>query len=144
MHVVENGREQNAPILFVHGWPQDWSSWTRILELAGEDHRAIAIDPRFAFAFAKRALCLINITYYESDVASRVTLRQEARSAAEQAVELAPNLGEAHLALAKVLFAGFFDFAAAEPEPRSCWPYAAKLTGYAPVAVPTGVVNESG
>jgi pimeloyl-ACP methyl ester carboxylesterase len=44
VHVVENGREQNAPILFVHGWPQDWSSWTRILELAGEDHRAIAID----------------------------------------------------------------------------------------------------
>jgi pimeloyl-ACP methyl ester carboxylesterase len=44
VHVAENGREQSAPILFIHGWPQDWSSWTRILELAGEDHRAIAID----------------------------------------------------------------------------------------------------
>jgi pimeloyl-ACP methyl ester carboxylesterase len=44
MHVVENGREQDAPILFIHGWPQDWSSWTRILELAGQQHRAIAVD----------------------------------------------------------------------------------------------------
>jgi pimeloyl-ACP methyl ester carboxylesterase len=43
-HVVENGLEQDAPILFVHGWPQDWSAWTRILELAGRNHRAIAVD----------------------------------------------------------------------------------------------------
>jgi pimeloyl-ACP methyl ester carboxylesterase len=44
VHVVESGHEQDRPILFIHGWPQDWSSWTRILELAGAGHRAIAID----------------------------------------------------------------------------------------------------
>jgi pimeloyl-ACP methyl ester carboxylesterase len=44
VHVVENGPEHDEPILFVHGWPQDWSSWTRILELAGQHHRAIAVD----------------------------------------------------------------------------------------------------
>jgi pimeloyl-ACP methyl ester carboxylesterase len=44
VHVVESGHEQDEPILFMHGWPQDWSSWTRVLELAGERRRAIAVD----------------------------------------------------------------------------------------------------
>jgi pimeloyl-ACP methyl ester carboxylesterase len=56
VHVVENGREQDAPILFIHGWPQDWSSWTRILELAGQGHRAIAVDlPGIGESEAERA-----------------------------------------------------------------------------------------
>ena len=44
LHVVESGIGNKTAVLFLHGWPQDWSSWKKILELAGEQVHALAID----------------------------------------------------------------------------------------------------
>jgi pimeloyl-ACP methyl ester carboxylesterase len=44
VHAVEAGEESKQPILFLHGWPQNWRAYERILELAGWEYHAIAID----------------------------------------------------------------------------------------------------
>jgi pimeloyl-ACP methyl ester carboxylesterase len=44
IHVVESGPVSADPIIFLHGWPEDWSAWTRIMELAGDEYRCIALD----------------------------------------------------------------------------------------------------
>ncbi|MFW7341280.1 alpha/beta hydrolase [Pollutimonas sp. H1-120] len=31
-------------MLFLHGWPEDWSAWMRVMELAGEHVHAFAVD----------------------------------------------------------------------------------------------------
>jgi len=44
IHVVEAGDPLAAPVLFLHGWPEDWSAWTAVMELAARHVRAVAID----------------------------------------------------------------------------------------------------
>lgn len=44
MHVVECGSPQASLILFLHGWPESWEGWRSVMRLAGNSHRAIAID----------------------------------------------------------------------------------------------------
>ncbi|WP_283276863.1 alpha/beta hydrolase [Rhodococcus sp. IEGM 1381] len=44
IHVVESGPVSADPIVFLHGWPEDWSAWTQIMELAGDKYRCIALD----------------------------------------------------------------------------------------------------
>jgi pimeloyl-ACP methyl ester carboxylesterase len=44
IHVVETGLEHDSTVLFLHGWPQDWSAWTEVMNLAGEHVHALAID----------------------------------------------------------------------------------------------------
>ncbi|TPL35573.1 alpha/beta hydrolase [Mesorhizobium sp. B2-4-8] len=44
IHVAETGLEHQASVLFLHGWPQDWSAWAPVLEMAGEHVHALAID----------------------------------------------------------------------------------------------------
>jgi pimeloyl-ACP methyl ester carboxylesterase len=44
LHVVEAGAPDAPPVLFLHGWPQSWYSWRRVLEAASSDMRAIAVD----------------------------------------------------------------------------------------------------
>ena len=44
LHVVEAGDPEAAPFLFLHGWPESWSSWRQIMTLASRQVRAIAID----------------------------------------------------------------------------------------------------
>jgi len=77
---------------------------------------AIALDPRYASAYAGRAESAIGLAFYEPNVEGRNGWRHEARSAAERAVALAPGLGEAHLALARVLSYEFLDIGAAAQE----------------------------
>lgn len=42
--MVESGPVSADPIVFLHGWPEDWSAWTRIIELVGDNYRCIALD----------------------------------------------------------------------------------------------------
>lgn len=45
VHVVEAGDPGGEPFLFLHGWPESWRSWERVLTHASADGvRAIAID----------------------------------------------------------------------------------------------------
>lgn len=44
IHVAESGPSTADPIVFLHGWPEDWSAWTRIMELASDEYRCIAVD----------------------------------------------------------------------------------------------------
>jgi pimeloyl-ACP methyl ester carboxylesterase len=44
LHVVEAGDPSAAPILFLHGWPEAWRSWSSIMQLAGPQVRTVAID----------------------------------------------------------------------------------------------------
>jgi pimeloyl-ACP methyl ester carboxylesterase len=44
IHVVEAGDEDATPVLFLHGWPESWRCWERVMDLAQRDVRAIAID----------------------------------------------------------------------------------------------------
>jgi len=77
---------------------------------------AIALDPKYASAYAGRAESAIGLAFYEPNLEERNGLRHEARSAAERAITLAPGLGEAHLALARVLSYEFLDIGAAAQE----------------------------
>ena len=67
---------------------------------AEEFATAAALDPGYALAYTWRAAALVKVCMIGTNPNERAALRAQARSAAEQAVELAPQLGEAHLALA--------------------------------------------
>jgi serine/threonine protein kinase len=61
---------------------------------------AVDLDPRFALAYTRQAAALLRVYMVGSDAGARPALRAQARAAAERAVALAPQLGEAHLAVA--------------------------------------------
>ena len=47
LHVVEAGDPGGEPVLFLHGWPQNWSAWRGVMSLAvaaARPVRAIAVD----------------------------------------------------------------------------------------------------
>jgi TolB-like protein/Tfp pilus assembly protein PilF len=78
--------------------------------------QAIALDPNFAQAHAKRASTLTDIAVFVAKQGEVARLREQALQAAERAVALAPALGEAHLALAEVRSYGLLDFTDAAPQ----------------------------
>jgi TolB-like protein len=77
---------------------------------------AIRLDPNYALAFAARSAAL---TVYTSDAATGAAIREgfeKAEADARRAIGLAPDLAEAHSALAFVLETGALDFARANEE----------------------------
>ena len=78
--------------------------------------QAIALDPQYALAYAKKANVLTDIAVFIAKPDEISDVREQALRAAKRAVELAPELGEAHVALAVVLAYGWLDFASALPE----------------------------
>jgi pimeloyl-ACP methyl ester carboxylesterase len=53
LHVAELG--SGPPVVLLHGWPQHWWSWRRLMPLLSEDHRVIAMDLRgFGWSEATR------------------------------------------------------------------------------------------
>lgn len=44
IHVAEGGAEDKAGLLFLHGWPQDWSAFDGVMALLQDDARVAAID----------------------------------------------------------------------------------------------------
>jgi TolB-like protein/Flp pilus assembly protein TadD len=91
--------------------------------------RAISLDRNFAAAYARRSGAFVRIYYEGADPGTRAGLQSQAREAAGRAVELAPQFGEAHLALALAYVTGEMDFTEAAREfdlalslsPGSAW-----------------------
>jgi TolB-like protein len=75
--------------------------------------RAIELDPKFALAFARYSQLESWIVHLFERTAER---REKARSLAEQALQLQPDLPEAHLALGFSLYYGDNDFEGALKE----------------------------
>jgi TolB-like protein/DNA-binding winged helix-turn-helix (wHTH) protein len=78
--------------------------------------QAIALDPNYAMAYTGRARSLDSLAIFYVDASGRDDVRRQALAAGERAVELAPQLGEAHAALAITRAYGLFDFAGAAPD----------------------------
>ena len=77
---------------------------------------AIRLDPNYALAFVGRSMTL---SQYAGDWLTGQALLanyDKALTDARRAIALAPELGEAHLALARALWWGFFDFTHAGDE----------------------------
>jgi TolB-like protein len=83
--------------------------------LAEFDH-AITLDPQYAKAYAERAWALHSIAISVRNPGDRAGLREQASVAAQRAVALAPDLGEAHAILASIRAYALFDYPDAAPE----------------------------
>ncbi|HXV77729.1 MAG TPA: alpha/beta fold hydrolase [Candidatus Polarisedimenticolaceae bacterium] len=46
LHYAEHGDPDGEPVLFLHGWPDSWFSFSRVLPLLPERLRAVVIDQR--------------------------------------------------------------------------------------------------
>jgi TolB-like protein/Tfp pilus assembly protein PilF len=73
--------------------------------------QAIALDPKFALAHARLSIAQSQLNSGGTD-----DRRVKARAAADEALRLAPSLGEAHTALALCMYWGDKDYAAALKE----------------------------
>jgi len=81
-----------------------------------EYSEAIRLDPNYALAFAGRSFALGS---YAEEAATGAAIREgfeKAEADARRALEIAPDLAEAHVALAIVLSDGTLDFARANEE----------------------------
>lgn len=76
---------------------------------------AIAADPKFALARAARSRALASLASADAEPGALRQLYNEAIAEAKRAVELAPDLAEAHLALGYGQFAGRLDVRGARP-----------------------------
>jgi TolB-like protein/DNA-binding winged helix-turn-helix (wHTH) protein len=76
---------------------------------------AIRLDANFALAYTGRARSLVEYGSYFMIEATREAF-SKAKADATRAIELAPDLGEAHAALAQVYEIGFLDFTRAAGE----------------------------
>jgi len=46
LHFAESGKSEGQPVVFLHGWPDSWFSFSRVLSALPDDIRALAIDQR--------------------------------------------------------------------------------------------------
>lgn len=76
---------------------------------------AIVRDPKFAMAYAARARVLASIAAGYGKANELKPLYSSALESARKAVDLAPNLPDAHLALGYILFSGQLDVKGAAP-----------------------------
>ena len=76
---------------------------------------AISIDPQFARAHAARSRVIAAIAVEYAPASQLRTLYDEAIRAAQRAIDIAPDLAEAQLAMGFALFAGRLDVARARP-----------------------------
>jgi pimeloyl-ACP methyl ester carboxylesterase len=44
IHLVESGDNLERPVLFLHGWPENWSAWYKVMEQSKDQIHALAID----------------------------------------------------------------------------------------------------
>jgi len=69
LHYAEFGAPHAEPVLFLHGWPDSWFSFSRVLPLLPHSIRAIAIDQR-GFGDSERPDSGYGITEMASDAAA--------------------------------------------------------------------------
>jgi TolB-like protein/Tfp pilus assembly protein PilF len=77
---------------------------------------AIRLDPHYALAFADRSLALSNVAVEAETPAAAREGFDQAQADARQAIALAPDLAQAHVALATVSEFGTLDFTQASEE----------------------------
>lgn len=44
LHLVEAGQDHPDSLVFLHGWPEDWTEWQRVMDLARKTHHVVAFD----------------------------------------------------------------------------------------------------
>ena len=67
VHYAEQGDPAGEPIVFVHGWPDSWFSYSRILPLLPPAYRAFSIDQR-GFGDSERPAAGYSIDQFAADV----------------------------------------------------------------------------
>jgi TolB-like protein len=111
---IELGGTQNPKAFdaYLRGKNSSNNSTDRAIVLSGiaAFDEAIRLDPSFAKAYASKALSENGFAEYYGLGSEIREHFQRARAAAERALVLAPELGEAHSAFALVLAHGYFDF----------------------------------
>ena len=69
VHCVEHGPAEGPATIFLHGWPDSWFSWSRVLPLLPTGLRAIAFDQR-GFGESERPAGEYAIENFADDVAA--------------------------------------------------------------------------
>jgi non-heme chloroperoxidase len=69
LHYAERGDPDGQAILFIHGWPDSWFSFSRVLPLLPERYHAFAFDQR-GFGDSERPDCGYGIDDLASDAAA--------------------------------------------------------------------------
>lgn len=67
LHYAECGKAEGQPVVFLHGWPDSWFSFSRVLSELPADIRALAIDQR-GFGESDRPQCGYAIRDLANDV----------------------------------------------------------------------------
>lgn len=44
LHIVEAGQNHPDSLVFLHGWPEDWTEWRGVMEQACKTHHVVAFD----------------------------------------------------------------------------------------------------
>lgn len=83
---------------------------------AKEFEAAIHLDPHYAAAYALQATALVDAWVYDPDAAEHRNYPEQARAAADRAVQLAPDFAEAYEARASVRAIALLDFGGAGPD----------------------------
>jgi non-heme chloroperoxidase len=66
VHYAEQGDPEGEPIVFVHGWPDSWFSYSRVLPLLPAAYHAYAIDQR-GFGDSERPAAGYSIDRFAAD-----------------------------------------------------------------------------
>ena len=66
LHYAENGDADGPATIFLHGWPDSWFSWSRVLPLLPPGFRALAMDQR-GFGESERPVSGCSIEDFATD-----------------------------------------------------------------------------
>ena len=69
LHYAASGAQGSDPLLFLHGWPDSWFSFSRLLPLLPQSCRAIAPDQR-GFGESRRPAASFAVTDFAADAAA--------------------------------------------------------------------------
>jgi pimeloyl-ACP methyl ester carboxylesterase len=67
LHYVESGDPKGKPLVLLHGWPDSWFTWSRVVPLLPERFRAIAVDQR-GYGDSERPASAYAISDFGDDV----------------------------------------------------------------------------
>jgi TolB-like protein len=116
---LELGGTQNpkAYDAYLHGLQllSTWDTAKQSAALAAFD-QAITLDHNYALAYVGRSAALGNMSMSQAKAEARASLGAQGLEAAQRAVSLAPDLGDAYVQLAETRAWIFLDFAGAAPE----------------------------
>ena len=122
---VRFSHDAEANALFVqaqdslsHGDPRTGGSFANARQAIALYEQAIAHDPEFALAYVQIARAWLVQGYSSPDAPSTLEIDTHSRSALGRALQINPDLPEAHALAASLYYQSDFDWAAAEREYR--------------------------